>query len=272
MPSDSPPQPSPPLSRLAKRKRSVMSSENELTQRQRQQGGVGVNTRPPASQIRRITSPVSILSGGASLGGYSISLVNPTIASSSSQLGNSGAMTHDTGGSMIMHRMMVPVVPRASRSAQASSTLTAVPLPAHEQTPQRQVQHTSADAIPLASHVLERKSGWKAKEGHKYKYTCTSCDYACDHTGSMTNHKKRHKPPTHECPVCKTKFRLKSTMDLHIKTIHEENKPYICGSCSKKFATNSRLDRHLKTVHSSMTAIEGGEGEIAAIPVQEQPA
>ena len=48
---------------------------------------------------------------------------------------------------------------------------------------------------------------------------------------------------------CKKSFYQKGHLNVHIPTIHEDNKDYKCDSCGKSFSEAGHLKKHIHTVH-----------------------
>ena len=55
-----------------------------------------------------------------------------------------------------------------------------------------------------------------------------------------------------QCEICKKYFTRKHSLNVHIASIHEENKPYQCEICAKTFTEKSKLNRHVVSVHEKV--------------------
>ena len=53
-------------------------------------------------------------------------------------------------------------------------------------------------------------------------------------------------------PICDSKFAMKSSLDKHVRCVHEKKKPHKCTICERSFGENSRLVRHIETVHEKI--------------------
>ena len=53
----------------------------------------------------------------------------------------------------------------------------------------------------------------------------------------------------HECTICNKSFTRKTSLNSHIMTVHEKQRPYECDVCLKKLASPSSLNRHKKVKH-----------------------
>ncbi len=51
-----------------------------------------------------------------------------------------------------------------------------------------------------------------------------------------------------ECPVCKKSFGRKDTLNTHNKIVHENQRNFECPICKKSFGQKCDLDKHMKTV------------------------
>ena len=54
--------------------------------------------------------------------------------------------------------------------------------------------------------------------------------------------------PKPQCPECHKTFARKSTMELHMESVHLEAK-HKCSICDKDFSTKGPLNRHINDVH-----------------------
>ena len=51
------------------------------------------------------------------------------------------------------------------------------------------------------------------------------------------------------CSMCPSKFADKGHLDKHIGNVHEKKKPFVCSICPSKFAEKGHLDKHIGAVH-----------------------
>ena len=63
-------------------------------------------------------------------------------------------------------------------------------------------------------------------------------------TPSGQNRKKNVK-----CDICDTTFGQKGTLNIHVATVHEGNKPFKCNICNASFGRRDYLNKHVETVH-----------------------
>ena len=75
--------------------------------------------------------------------------------------------------------------------------------------------HRKAD---LAYHLEMQHSG------QSHEVQCSICDKKYSHPKLMRQHKRVvHVDPTHECTQCQSKFKLKSKLNRHIKSVHNKD-------------------------------------------------
>lgn len=91
---------------------------------------------------------------------------------------------------------------------------------------------------------------------HKEKtIKCSECSMLFFCKNDLTRHiKQKHAPASIICTVsgCERKFHTNSQLKLHIKTIHEHLKEYICSFCGSCFGQFNNLKRHIDSVHKAL--------------------
>ena len=50
------------------------------------------------------------------------------------------------------------------------------------------------------------------------------------------------------CKICNCEFSCLSSLNRHIKSVHEGMR-YTCDQCDYKFTDTGNLDKHVKTIH-----------------------
>jgi uncharacterized Zn-finger protein len=103
-----------------------------------------------------------------------------------------------------------------------------------------------------SSSSSRRKSNFVRKEGHEYKFECDVCDYGTDHSGCMKQHKDNHAGVRYHCPQCTHASTTRSSLQRHIRNIHEERKDFECPVCHKGFGAAGSLKIHRESVHEGV--------------------
>ena len=49
--------------------------------------------------------------------------------------------------------------------------------------------------------------------------------------------------------ICDAAFYRKNKLKIHIESVHEGKKPYLCNDCGKAFSTKNPLKIHIYSVH-----------------------
>ena len=57
------------------------------------------------------------------------------------------------------------------------------------------------------------------------------------------------KERSHSIAMIVGKLFLKNGLNVHIKSVHEEKKPFKCDDCGAAFSRKSNLNRHIESVH-----------------------
>ena len=53
--------------------------------------------------------------------------------------------------------------------------------------------------------------------------------------------------------ICETSFNVKSNLNSHIRSVHDEKKPFKCNICDSSFARKDNLKTHIQSVHEKNT-------------------
>ena len=56
----------------------------------------------------------------------------------------------------------------------------------------------------------------------------------------------------HTCPQCRSKFTQKSSLQTHMKSIHQV-KMYTCPQCSNEFVQKQQLRLHIQSNHDAIS-------------------
>jgi KRAB domain-containing zinc finger protein len=78
------------------------------------------------------------------------------------------------------------------------------------------------------------------------------CDYGTDKSDHMKQHKEMHAGVRYHCPQCTHASSTRSSLQMHIRTIHEERKDFECPVCHKEFGYAGSLKRHRESVHGGV--------------------
>ena len=90
-----------------------------------------------------------------------------------------------------------------------------------------------------------------------FKCEVDGCDKSFALVGGLSAHKKSvHEGVYYECAECGRRFGEKSNMNVHFKTVHEEEKHYKCIKCGLQFGVKGNLSKHIMTVHDKIRAFK----------------
>ena len=105
---------------------------------------------------------------------------------------------------------------------------------------------------------LKQCQGLAQNQGPKL---CDICGTECENQIELRKHKKKvhlvkslkrsriiEKVP---CPHCGKSLAGKTALNLHIRTIHEKRRDFMCNECGKCFTQSVALQTHIKGVHSA---------------------
>ncbi|XP_055682160.1 zinc finger protein weckle-like [Lutzomyia longipalpis] len=85
-------------------------------------------------------------------------------------------------------------------------------------------------------------------------YVCSKCPKRFVKVSSLKMHERSHLPDderlTSVCPLCDKKFSTKGSVKVHLKSVHTNEKFFICEDCGKSFKTKTALNEH-RIVHSN---------------------
>ncbi|KAA8492838.1 Transcription factor hamlet [Porphyridium purpureum] len=133
-------------------------------------------------------------------------------------------------------------------------------------------KNVSPDSSGTTSEVLWRaqKNGMMSAQNtssptgsEEGPFVCIHCDKAYTQRSSMERHVKlvHEKQAPHECKLCGVRFSVKCNLTRHIQNIHHQNRPFRClvPNCQWSFSQKFDLRRHLKRKHN----LEGDQAEAA---------
>lgn len=97
---------------------------------------------------------------------------------------------------------------------------------------------------------LRRHHARKHRDKSDYKYECDVCAVKFLLRYDLQRHMIKHNSVRDiECPQCKKQFKTKSSLDCHIKSIHDTSKSekqFICNICSRSYFHKRHLDYHTR--------------------------
>ncbi|GAB6030107.1 hypothetical protein CHUAL_005786 [Chamberlinius hualienensis] len=80
---------------------------------------------------------------------------------------------------------------------------------------------------------------------------CDQCDFKCLLQYQLAGHKaKMHPTKLYECEECDHVTHLKANLDVHIKSKHRDDRPFVCQACAFTTKTSSQLKSHMRS-HSN---------------------
>lgn len=83
-------------------------------------------------------------------------------------------------------------------------------------------------------------------------FTCKICPNSFKTTGGRIYHMEYfHKGKRYTCEICKLPFSSARYVKMHVKTVHQGQKPFKCSYCDKAFTSSQHLKSHNNAMHSS---------------------
>lgn len=77
---------------------------------------------------------------------------------------------------------------------------------------------------------------------------CKQCDFKCYTKQQLGVHQTKH-DKRFVCDICHKRFAQKSQLDVHVKAVHYNQRPFSCVLCKKTFKTKGSHDAHM-VVHT----------------------
>ena len=101
---------------------------------------------------------------------------------------------------------------------------------------------------------IEEKIEIKMENKEINSYICRTRLISSEDSSAMkeSSTKKAKIKEKNICEICKKSFSTKYTLNLHVKTIHNEVKEHKCDLCGKTFGQNGELQFHATTGHNSI--------------------
>jgi len=84
----------------------------------------------------------------------------------------------------------------------------------------------------------------------------TISDYIVERKGSTSGmlkeaqNVKKKKSKNILCKICNQKYFSRATLNLHINSVHEGERPFPCQLCEARFSQESTLKKHVASVHN----------------------
>ncbi|XP_026472937.1 zinc finger protein 83-like [Ctenocephalides felis] len=104
------------------------------------------------------------------------------------------------------------------------------------------------------SHLAEHIKTHTSKE--KYPYICYHCGSQHSTEVKLKRHEIAHIPQEerqiYPCPHCDKRFMKPQAVDVHIKSVHLQERPFVCHQCGRAFSSKGTLNEHL-LIHTDVT-------------------
>lgn len=88
----------------------------------------------------------------------------------------------------------------------------------------------------------------------KADFTCSQCQKCFDNMKKLKAHEHVHLPRESKfsstCPYCDKKFTKSVNVQAHIRSVHQQQRPFLCNDCGKDFTTKGALKEH-QIIHSN---------------------
>ena len=87
--------------------------------------------------------------------------------------------------------------------------------------------------------------------GNSRKYKCTTCVAMFQTNSSLNSHIKsiHESVKGFECELCQKKFALKGNLKIHVNGFHNKMRPIQCDECQMPFPKRQLMREHFEAVH-----------------------
>ncbi|XP_066982337.1 uncharacterized protein [Macrobrachium rosenbergii] len=82
-------------------------------------------------------------------------------------------------------------------------------------------------------------------------FTCKVCDKMIADRNIYRNHIKQCRSEKHKCLICCRTYARMSSLKVHMKVVHTNEKPYLCDICGQTFGWAGALNKHMAS-HSQL--------------------
>ncbi|KAJ8901360.1 hypothetical protein NDN08_007206 [Rhodosorus marinus] len=108
---------------------------------------------------------------------------------------------------------------------------------------QRRVTFDSCE-MPFSS-TYQLGQHMRSAHNQKREFSCRHCKRTFTQSGHRNEHERReHLGEGLACELCGKKFGVKSRMERHVRSVHENIRSHECGVCGSKFKQKSHLQKH----------------------------
>lgn len=121
--------------------------------------------------------------------------------------------------------------------------------------PKCQKTYMKEDRLQKHMSISHRESLDGKIRKHELKHMCAICGRFFNHRPKMVAHEKTHFGIMSSCDTCGKQFVNQYNLQLHIKKVHKNLRPYSCtiNGCEWKFAYPQSLKRHQARRHGMVT-------------------
>lgn len=97
------------------------------------------------------------------------------------------------------------------------------------------------------SWLKDNRSQYRSHIVNHSKTICPICGKLYQQYRLRAHIKQRHKEKKIKCHSCKARFAFNSGLNVHVKRVHGQERPFLCGVCGKSFTVAQSLKLHEMT-------------------------